>query len=356
MRIEEIDKNFSRKNGIAEPRLIWMDVKEPPLEVYGVIFDEKAGCYVRMPMEVATQVSEWVSDLNCNTSGGRVRFRTNSKVIGIHVITTESNGKVMPNMTLVGKSGFDVYRKRDEDEISLFYESFLPPVDSTKEYQSTFVTDGVWADYTINFPLYDGVKSLYVALEEGAEVRAATPYRNFLPIVYYGSSITQGGCASRPGNCYQAILSRKLNLDFINLGFSGNGKAEKEMVDYLANLKMSVLVCDYDHNAPDATYLQNTHLSFYKKVRSVQPDLPIIFLTAPDILRNFSVFEERRKIIRETYQYALQTGDKKVFFIDGAELFAGIDWDLCTVDGTHPNDLGFYRMALRIEKELVPLI
>ena len=67
MRIEEIDKNFSRKNGIAEPRLIWMDVKEPPLEVYGVIFDEKAGCYVRMPMEVATQVSEWVSDLNCNT-------------------------------------------------------------------------------------------------------------------------------------------------------------------------------------------------------------------------------------------------------------------------------------------------
>ena len=125
------------------------------------------------------------------------------------------------------------------------------------------------------------------------------------------------------------------------------------MVQYLADLKMSIFVCDYDHNAPDAEYLKKTHMPLYRAVRAKQPELPIIFVSSPDILQSPECFIPRREVIRETYQTALEEGDKNVYFIDGAELFAGEDWDSCTVDGCHPNDLGFYRMARRIEKEIV---
>ena len=128
------------------------------------------------------------------------------------------------------------------------------------------------------------------------------------------------------------------------------------MVQYLAGLEMSIFVCDYDHNAPDAEYLKKTHLPLYRTIRAKQPELPIIFLSAPNILLDPKGWEPRRNVIRETYQTALAEGDKNVYFIDGAELFDGDDWDSCTVDGTHPNDLGFYRMAMRIKKEIARLL
>lgn len=150
--------------------------------------------------------------------------------------------------------------------------------------------------------------------------------------------------------------SRRLDTDYINLGFAGNCKAEAMMIQYLANLKMSVFVCDYDHNTPDAEYLQKTHLPLYRSIRAKQPNLPIVFLSAPTIIANMEEYAARREIIRESYREALNEGDENVYFIDGAELFAGEDWDSCTIDGVHPNDLGFYRMAMRIEKELGSLL
>ena len=116
---------------------------------------------------------------------------------------------------------------------------------------------------------------------------------------------------------------------------------------------MSIFVCDYDHNAPDTEYLKKTHMPFYHAIRAKQPNLPIIFISAPDILMAPDCYSPRREVIRETYQAAVDEGDKNVYLIDGAELFAGESWDSCTVDGCHPNDFGFYRMAMRIEKEIV---
>ena len=143
------------------------------------------------------------------------------------------------------------------------------------------------------------------------------------------------------------------NAQYVNLGFSGSALAEDAIAQYLAGLDMSVFVCDYDHNVPDAAYLRQTHFRLYETIRKAQPELPIIFLSAPCILLKKDPFTERRKIIYDTYQAALNKGDKNVYFIGGEELFAGDGWDSCTVDGTHPNDLGFYRMAMRIEKTLI---
>lgn len=351
MKIEEIDKNLLVNTDITEPDIVWMNIRQAPFVISGITYDEKRGYYTRMPQSIAEQVSEGVAYLNSNTAGGRVRFRTNSEFIGIHAVM--NNNALMPHITLVGQSGFDLYRKKDGECSEIFYHSFIPPMGMRTGYSAPFDTDGALGDYTLNFPLYDGVKELYIALKKDAVILEPAPYSQPVPVVYYGSSITQGGCASRPGNSYQAIISRRLDTDYINLGFSGSGKAEDLMVQYLAGLEMSIFVCDYDHNAPDAEYLEKTHLPLYRAVRSKHPGLPVIFLSAPDILIAPEKYAARREVIRKTYETALDEGDKNVYFIDGAELFDGDDWDSCTVDGTHPNDLGFYRMAMRIEKEIL---
>ncbi len=349
MNIESIDKNFITPAEITEPDLIWLDAKKAPFQLYGVFYDEKEQCYLRLDKKVADATSEGVSRLNYRTAGGRIRFRTNSAFIGIKA--EMKNEAPMKHMPRTGQSGFDLYRKT-ETEPDTFYHMFVPTDVNMKEgYSSPKVTDGKMAEYTVNFPLYDNVSELYIAVKKDAILAPAAPYAYEEPVVYYGSSITQGGCASRPGNAYQAILSRKFNVDHINLGFSGRGKAEEVMVRYIAGLKMKVFVCDYDHNAPNADYLKATHLPFYRAVRKAQPELPIIFVSAPDSLLNPS-YLERMEVVRATYETALAEGDQNVYFVPGNELFAGDCWDACTVDGSHPNDLGFYRMAQRIGEEL----
>lgn len=353
MRIDEIDQNLIIESEITEPDLIWLNAREMPFVITGIMYDEEQACFVRLPQCVADSVSEGVANLNHHTAGGRVRFRTNSTCIAIKAVM--ATDYLMSHITLIGQSGFDLYHKV-EDGRDLYHQSFKPPMGMRTGYESAVMTSGKLRDYTINFPLYDGVKELYIALKKHAVLEAPTPYKHQKPVVYYGSSITQGGCASRPGNSYQAILSRRLNTDHINLGFSGSGRAEKEMVDYLANLDMSVFVCDYDYNCLSTEHLWQTHLPLYRAVRKVHPDVPIILISAPTVLKEPENFAERRAAVRGTYDTAVAEGDKNVYYIDGAELFQGECWDSCTVDGVHPNDFGFYRMAMRIEKTLKPIL
>ena len=130
------------------------------------------------------------------------------------------------------------------------------------------------------------------------------------------------------------------------------------MAEYLAGLKMRMLVCDFDHNLPYEE-LKERHLPLYRTIRASQPELPIILMSAADVLMPHAKAEklvERREVIRQTYRTAIAEGDQNVYFIDGEEHFAGEDRDQCTVDRRHPNDLGFYRMAMRIEKEIIPLL
>ena len=199
--------------------------------------------------------------------------------------------------------------------------------------------------YTLNMPLYCGVDDIMIGVPKGCTVGAGADYRPELPIVYYGSSITQGGCASRPGMSYQSHICRRLNIDYRNLGFSGACRAEKVMVDYLASLEMSAFVSDYDHNAPTVEHLKNTHYALYETIRAAHPDIPYIMITRPDVIGRREECAARTAVIRESYECALANGDKNVRFIDGATLFGDADAHECTVDTCHPNDLGFYRMA-----------
>ncbi len=344
--IEKYDKNLVVETTITEPDLVWFNVRDLPFQIYGVMYDTEKECYTRMPQKEAAAVSPSVGgSLNRCTAGGRVRFHTDSGYIGIRAVM--SPGRNMAHMTLAGQSGFDLYRTLPGEE-ELFCRTFMPIRDMTEGYSAGHSLLRTEADYTIHFPLYDGVKELYIALKKGAKLGAATPYRDVPPVVYYGSSITQGGCASRPGNAYQSIITRKTRVDHINLGFSGSARGEQAMAAYIAKLNMSAFVLDYDHNADTVADLAATHAAFYQTVRDANQDLPIVIVSAPTILMKPTPYRERREVIRKTYEDAVAAGDRNVYFVDGAEIFAGDCWDSCTVDGTHPNDLGFYRMATHI--------
>ena len=354
MRIDELDRNLRVDCDVADTDIVWLPCREAPFALHGVQYDAAAGCFTRMPSEVAKTVSDGVAYLNTHASGGRVRFRTDSDIIAIRAVMR--NQGTMPHMTCAGSSGFDLYGRTEDMAVPTYVGTFMPSLGMQGGYASSRSTSGKMTEYTINFPLYDCVEELYIALRRGALLEEPTPYRNERPVVFYGSSITQGGCASRPGNSYQSFLSRWLCMDYINLGFSGNGKAEDSMIAYLASLPMSVFVCDYDHNAPNAAHLQATHYPLYAAVRRAHPDIPILLLSAPDVLRAPAEFEPRREVIRETYRRALAEGDRNVYFLDGGSLFGDADMDACTVDGCHPNDLGFYRMAVQIKEVLAPLL
>lgn len=341
--ITKIDKNFIVNTKIDKNDVKFYNVTEAPFKVYGVYHNGER--FVRMPIEVAKKVSEGVAGLSSHCAGGRVRFKTNSSYIAIYAKI--SNVGKMSHFALSGSVGFDLYRMYGKQE--RYLSSFIPPFDITDGYEMVKeVGKGGMREYTINFPLYSNVTDLYIGLAEGARVEEPTPYRDMPPIVYYGSSITQGGCASRPGSTYQAYITRRLRIDHLNLGFSGSAKAEDEMIDYIKGLSMSCFVLDYDHNSPSAEHLAATHEKLFKAVRESHPDIPIIIMPKP--IYYIPEWEKpRQKIIKATYDNAVKAGDKKVYFIPSREImrYCGNDG---TVDGCHPTDLGFYSMAKAVEK------
>ncbi|MBR6776845.1 MAG: hypothetical protein IKM27_03755, partial [Clostridia bacterium] len=321
--------------------VVFYDVKKAPFELYGLYLGE-LDVFKRMPESVAEQVSPGVKSLNFNTAGGRVRFSTDSDYVAIKcVLPMVRNFSHMPR---TGASGFDLYEVNDG--VCTYVKTFVPPKDVTDGYESIAKLDGKkMRSFEINFPLYNRVDELYVGVREGSFVGEGAKYKYSKPVLYYGSSITQGGCASKPSNSYQAIISHDLDCDHINLGFSGSAKGEKAIVDYLASLDVSVFVCDYDYNAPNAQHLQETHLPLYKAYREKNPDTPILFISGPKVAYTSTDLIKRRQIVLDTYNYAIAQGDRRVGFIDGNTMFGGRYGNVYTVDGAHPNDAGFLVMA-----------
>ncbi len=336
-RIEELDKNFAVAATVDAP-LVFTSCTQPPFAVCGLLQDE--GGFTRLPRQVAEAVSPTVAVLCRNTAGGRLRFCTDSPRIAIRAAMT-GIGR-MPHFPLTGSAGFDLYAD------GAYCGTFVPPLEMTDGYESMLtLPDARMREILIHFPLYSNVTALDVGLCPGAALQAAPAYRDVLPVVYYGSSITQGGCASRPGNCYQNILSRRLNCDHRNLGFSGAALAEEAMADYIAGLPMAAFVYDYDHNAPDAAYLRRTHRRLFLTVRARHPQLPILLVSRPQP-RPTADDDLRRSVILDTYQQALADGDKHIYFVDGSTLLRPFGGDGGTVDNCHPNDLGFWGMAVGI--------
>lgn len=347
MRIEDIDKNFAA-TPLSRDDIVFHDVRKEPFRIYGLYNPRTEEVFRRMPKNVADAVSPGVANLALHTAGGRVRFKTNSPFIAVRADMPPMGP--MSHMPRTGQASFTIYFNKNGR--STYYRTFKPDCNKisagegiTGIVEFVDIPEEDMRDVTIYFPLYAMVNSLYIGLKDDAQLLPGDTYTREKPVVFYGSSITQGGCASHTGNAYQGFLSRRFDFDFINLGFSGNAKAENAMIDYICNLDMSMFVYDYDHNAPNLEHLKNTHEKMFRAVRASHPDMPIIIMSAPNFDTNREDWAPRRQVIFETYAHAMAEGDKNVYYVDGERLFGGDCRDGCTVDGCHPNDLGFYRMA-----------
>ncbi len=336
--ITKHDKNFVINTSIDKDDIKFYDVESAPFKLYGVFREN--GIYRRIPEQIAKSVSSGVAGLNMNAAGGRVRFKTDSTYVAIRA--KMPSVARLSHFALTGSAGFDVYAVSDE---GVLVKSFKPPYDMKDGYESVVDYFGrpKMREITVNFPLYSSVSELHIGLSDKATVCAPDPYAIEKPIVFYGSSITQGGCASRPGNAYEAMISRRFNANYINLGFAGNAMAEDAMAEYIKGLEMSVFVYDYDHNAPSTDHLEKTHERMFKIVREANPTLPIIMMPRP---HKSLLGDERSRfeIIKGTYENAVASGDKNVYLLDNATLL-GFGGDDGLVDNCHPNDLGFACMA-----------
>lgn len=322
---------------------------DKPLQVFGIPNFETRKILQRLPEEVLQQVPS-LSFLGKRAAGARVCFRTNATSFTVK----------MQLATMTVDVGMSIYACQSafvfagERKNARFLGLVAPESYETLSCEATFEKSPVTEDVTIFLPRNEIVKNVEVEIPDGATVESPTPYAYAKPILFYGSSITEGGCSCNVSNAYNAVLSRRLDFDYINFGFSGSARGELPIADYIASLDISAVVLDYDHNAPTVEHLQNTHEAFYRRIRERKPDLPVLMLSKPKV-RYDEEDKACRAVIHTTYERAKANGEN-VFFIDGETFFAGQDADLCLLDGVHPNDLGFYRMALTIEPILKEIL
>ncbi|HUU42768.1 MAG TPA: SGNH/GDSL hydrolase family protein, partial [Planctomycetota bacterium] len=332
----------------AETPLVWHSPKDAPFRIAGFAWWETDRAYRRMPVAPPEPLPEAVDKLADWTAGGQIRFRSDSKRVAVRVTLTDKAD--MNHMPATGQCGFDCY-------IGSVGEQRFVGVTKYDHHQVGYehklyeVAEPVMRSFTLNFPLYMGVREVHVGLEADAEVLAPDPYESDGRVIVYGTSITQGGCAARPGMCYTNILSRRIHREFINLGFSGSGRGEPEVARTVATIaRPALFVLDYEGNAGGIEPLTRTFPEFIRILREAHPSVPILALShirfAGESVnpKALAARLERRDFQKKIIDDLRAAGDVNVHFLDGSDVL-GEDFDECTVDGVHPTDLGFLRIA-----------
>ncbi len=347
--IAKIDKNFEVAKATDFSSNVY-ELPHPAFTVYGGWYDDEYG-FIKMPPKIANDVSSGVFWGSRCTSGVRIAFSTNSDTIKLTCKPYQKGWS--GHMTGLARAGFTLCEVTDDGE--KFVGNFYAPMEYVETYQAQLNLHGRYKmhDYILYLPLYSGVEALTVEVTKGSKVKKFTTYSVKKPFLYYGSSITQGGCANRPDNTYQSLVCQKYGVDYITLGFSGLARGESNMAEYLGTVDCSVFVCDYDYNAQDLNHLEQTHLPMYKAFRSNPKNAktPIIFISKPDGFRT-DCGNGRFAIIKKTYDYAKKLGDDNVYLIDGRKIYPKEIREHCSVDGCHPTDLGFYFMYRALDKVL----
>ena len=317
--------------------------KDAPIKVFGVVDFEKKGKLQRLPDELIEKIPR-LSHFGRRCPGARILFKTDSESIRVKIIFATLS--IDKGMSIFACQSASVYA--GERQNSRLLGLISPSNYDEKTFEATVRKGEGLEDVAIWLPRNEIIEDIEISLSDEAKLLAPTPYKYQKPIVYYGSSITEGGCCATNTCGYNAIISRHLDIDYYNFGFSGNARGDLNMAEYISGIDMSIFVYDYDHNAPTVEHLANTHEPFFKLIRQKNPTLPIVMMTRPAITYTADDCA-RREVVRRTYENALGAGDKNVYFIDGESFFGEYDRELCTVDRTHPNDLGFYRMAEVVE-------
>lgn len=328
---------------VANAQIVYHDAAVFPL--LGKATESTLTRYERLPDSLQNISRKPLWELGRNSAGLAVRFRSNSTCIAAKWEVL--NNFSMNHMTPTGIKGLDLYCLQDGKWI--FAGSGRP---QGKVNTATIVNNMLpqEREYLLYLSLYDGVTSLAIGVDSLSEINQPAvdlPIRT-KPIVFYGTSILQGGCASRPGMAHTNILERMLNRECINLGFSGNALLDLEIADVIAGVDASLFVLDF---LPNATVEQMNERAekFYSIIRKKHPDTPILFIEDPIFThspfdtRIAKEVKDKNETINAIFQSLKKRGEKKIYFLSSKDII-GHDGE-ATVDGIHFTDLGFMRYA-----------
>jgi hypothetical protein len=311
-----------------------------------------------LPAKAEQTVRAAVWNLSRHSAGMAVRFRTDATTIKARWTLT-SDRLEMPHMPATGVSGLDLYVKTDDGKLR-WLACGRPSGRTTTATLASGIPAGT-RDYVLYLPLYNGVESVELGIPKESQLFKADPRPegHDKPIVFYGTSITHGACASRPGMTHVAILGRRLNRPVINLGFSGNGRMELEVAELLAELEAAAYVIDCLPNISAAEVTARTE-PLVRLLREKRPDTPILLVEDRSYADAFLVTAKRernetsRAALRKVWEQLQADGVKGLAYLPGEDLL-GDDGE-ATVDSSHPTDLGFMRQAEAFEGALRPLL
>jgi lysophospholipase L1-like esterase len=346
----------------GEPTL-WYDARELGIEGRG--WSDTKSFFDRLPARAETIVRAPVWGLSQNSAGMCVHFATDATTIAVRW-TLRSKNLAMPHMPATGVSGVDLYT-RDPSGVWRWLAAGRPTEFPTNQQTLIAGLPAGKHECLLYLPLYNGVESVEIGIGPDSTITPVTRYDNAAktnapaaqrPICFYGTSITQGGCASRPGMAYPAIIGRRLHCPTINLGFSGNGRMEPEMAELLSELDPAAFVLDCLPNLDEKGVRERTEPVIHQ-LRRARPDTPIVLVENISYQNQFVLPASRERsaakntALAEAYERLRSSGTKGLYYVPGAALL-GDDGE-ATVDGTHPTDLGFQRMADVLGPVLEPL-
>lgn len=326
-------------------RLQWHDIRDLTIEGKG--WSETKTFYDRLPAKAESAVRPAVWNLAKDSAGISARFTTDSPEISVRW-KLRSSGLSLSNMPAMSVSGVDLYVKDSGKwRWAGVGKSEKFPVNEQKVVGNMTRRK---REFMLYLPLYNGVESVEIGVLPDASISKAAPFApNIKPVLFYGTSIVQGASAARAGMAYPAILSRRLNLPVINLGFSGNCKMEPELAEFLGEIDASVYFIDCLPNLSNGEEVEAKASKFIEILRRKRPNTPIILvenIQYPDVFieeRKRQIFESKNKGLQTVYKNLQKSGAKNVYYIPSTNLI-GDDGE-ATIDGVHPTDLGFMRMA-----------
>ena len=315
----------------------------------------KESPYDRLPISYKEKVREPVWDLSKASAGITVRFHSNSTSINLK--WTVLNDLDMSHMAATGIKGIDLYTKYNNKWRYVTtagalvglktYQNKSIPADSINEYELIKNMTPEFREYKLFLPLYDGVTKLEVGIDSAASIEKATPSSE-KPIVFYGTSITQGGCASRPGMAHTNIISRELDVDCINYGFSGNGRMETPIVELISEIDARFYVIECLQNM-DSEQVKERVKPLVDIIRTNHPHTPIVLVENMMYTMAFlnqtleTRLIEENTALKNEYDKIIKSGTPNIFYIkDNKEFLVDNEG---TVDGVHLTDLGFKRYA-----------
>ena len=352
--IARFDSNMAVADVVVTNGLKWIDGRLLPIE--GRAFDDTEHYYDRLSANVTTNVNGGVRSMKHHTAGMQFRFSTDSKRL-VFKWVPYNQSLAMDHMPASGVSGIDVYRFDAKSGRWLYVKT-----GRIWDSQKGGSLDIGWTPGTpclVNLPLYNGIREFSLGIDSQATISALPPRKSGVnkPVVFYGTSITHGGCCSRPGLAFPSIVGRYLDVPIVNLGFSGSGRMEMEMADQLARIDAScyVLDClwnmggagnseDYndirDRSAPFCV-VRERYEPFIRALRAKRPGVPIVMAEQCDVYCNGP--SDKDKFVRALYDKLIAEGWTDLVYLPKDGMYTG-DME-GTVDGCHPNDWGMVSMA-----------